>query len=146
VTPATDRRRAELAKIHILAKQLGLDDESYRNVLWTVARVHSSRDLEEHGRGRVIEHMQSRLPLEEQPRRRRPTPAAHKAALVGKIHALLVNATPVRTSEYSDALARRMFQVERFEWCTARQLHSIVAALNYDAKRHAPQNAVREPA
>ena len=47
-------RNATLAKIHIAKKDLALDDDVYREILWTVARVRSARDLDAHGRERII--------------------------------------------------------------------------------------------
>ena len=46
-------RTRELAQIHIARQQLGMDDETYRSVLWTVARVRSAADLDWSGRKRA---------------------------------------------------------------------------------------------
>ncbi len=53
----TTTRNKELAKIHIAAKQLGIEGDIYRDMLWVVARVLSSKDLDEHGRKVVIAHL-----------------------------------------------------------------------------------------
>lgn len=54
-------RSTELAKIHIAAAQLGLrqagDDSIYRDMLWTVARVRSAKDLDAGGRQAVLKHL-----------------------------------------------------------------------------------------
>lgn len=55
--PSDPARRRELAKIHIAAQQLGLDDGAYRAMLWTVARVSSAKDLDHGGRAAVLEHL-----------------------------------------------------------------------------------------
>ena len=55
-------RTKQLGRIHILAKQIGMDREQYEAVLWTVARLESAKDLDAHGRMAVIKHLQSRLP------------------------------------------------------------------------------------
>jgi phage gp16-like protein len=56
-------RSIELAKIHIGAEQLGLrqagDDSIYRDMLWTVARVRSAKDLDAGGRQAVLKHMRN---------------------------------------------------------------------------------------
>ncbi len=128
---APDRRRAELAKIHIAREELRLDEDTYRALLWTISRVHSAADLDEVGRRRVLDHLAG---LGFKTRRRgRSTPAEGKERMVAKIHALL----GTRPVEYADGLARKMFRVERFEWCTGEQLHKMIAALQYDAKRRA---------
>lgn len=126
-----DRRRRELAQIHLGKKQLGLDEETYRALLWSVWRVRSAADLDEAGRRAVLDHMKQRG---FRPRRKgRGTPAVSREDLVRKIRAQLAAAD--RPDAYADGVARRMFQVERFEWCTPDQLRRIVAALAYDAKR-----------
>ncbi|MNR18712.1 hypothetical protein D3C85_1354560 [compost metagenome] len=63
-----------------------------------------------------------------------PKPRADLERLVGKINAQLTEAG--RPVAYADAMALRMYQVQRLEWCSAEQLRGIVAALAYDAKRH----------
>ena len=54
-------RRADLAKTHIGAAELGwrtkLDDDEYRCQLFAVCRVRSAADLDEPGRRRFIAHM-----------------------------------------------------------------------------------------
>jgi phage gp16-like protein len=54
-------RSTELAKIHIAAQQLGLrtpfDDTAYRDMLWSVGRVRSAKDLDAAGRDRVLKHL-----------------------------------------------------------------------------------------
>ena len=50
-------RKADLAAIHIAKKQLGWDDETYRDLLWTVCRVKSSGDLDFTGRKRFLDHL-----------------------------------------------------------------------------------------
>lgn len=50
-------RNNHLAMIHIAAQQLGLDDSTYRDMLWTVARVRSAKDLDNAGREAVLKHL-----------------------------------------------------------------------------------------
>ncbi len=56
-------RNIELAKIHIAAADLKLiqlgDDSAYRNMLWSVARVRSAKDLDNAGREKVLAHLRS---------------------------------------------------------------------------------------
>lgn len=128
-----DARGKELGMIHVAKKQLRLDDEAYRAMLWSVARVRSAADLDAAGREAVIAHLKARgfRPTT----KRRARPPADRAPLVAKIRALLIAAD--RADAYADGIARHMFRVERFEWCDPDQLRRIVAALNYDAKRRA---------
>lgn len=58
----TDRaaiRRRELALIHMGAKEVGLDDEAYRDMLRAVAGVDSAGALDARGRQDVIRHLKS---------------------------------------------------------------------------------------
>jgi len=60
VSGTSERRRRQLAAIHIAAKQLGLDRETYEAMLWSIARAHSAAELDEAGRMRVLDHLRSR--------------------------------------------------------------------------------------
>jgi len=60
-SPAKSPRNVELAKIHIAAQQLGLrtaaDDSAYRDMLWSIGRVRSAKDLDAGGRAAVLRHL-----------------------------------------------------------------------------------------
>ncbi|MNZ89597.1 hypothetical protein D3C78_1085290 [compost metagenome] len=129
-------RNASLSKIHIAKKDLGLDDDTYRALLARVAGVRSAKDLNPRQVSAVLAEFQ-RLgwqPVTKKAGRKAPTPALERAKLVGKIEAFLAEAG--RPWAYADAMAKRMFKVERVEWCESDQLQRLVAALVYDAKRH----------
>jgi len=51
---ARRRRLRDLALIHVGKQQLGLDDDTYRTLLWGVAGVRSARDLDAAGRAEVL--------------------------------------------------------------------------------------------
>ena len=61
MTRTSHRRNADLAKIHMGAKALGLldehDDGAYRDMLWAVARVRSAAQLDQGGRELVLRHL-----------------------------------------------------------------------------------------
>ncbi|HOW85466.1 MAG TPA: DUF1018 domain-containing protein [Candidatus Aminicenantes bacterium] len=46
----------KLALIHVVKKELGLEDKEYRRILWLVAGVRSARDLDEAGFRRLMRH------------------------------------------------------------------------------------------
>lgn len=127
---------SSLAKIHVAKAQLGLDDATYRALLARVAGVRSAKDLNPRQIGAVIAEFQ-RLgwvpKTVRKPSRPAPNAAAERRKLVSKIEAFLAEAS--RPWAYADALALRMFKVERVEWCDFDQLRSLIAALAYDAKR-----------
>lgn len=83
---STDPRRAELGKIHIAKKQLGLDEETYRGLIHHVTGKRSAGELDSTERRAVLDEM-GRRGFRPQPRdhgrgrRARPTPAAqHRQA------------------------------------------------------------------
>lgn len=52
-------RKADLAAIHIAKKDLGWDDGTYRDLLFTICRVKSSGELDFTGRKRFLAHMRA---------------------------------------------------------------------------------------
>lgn len=137
--PIDDQRRRELAKIHLGAKQLGMDRETYEACLWTLARVRSARDLDAGGRAAVLDHLRAcgfRPAPATTPRPGRPhnIGSEDRGAQLRKIEALLAQAK--RPWAYADAMAKRMFGVDAVSWCNPTQLHKLIAALSYDARRH----------
>lgn len=133
----SDPRNRELGRIHILKKDLRLDDEQYCAVLWAIARVDSARDLDEHGRRAVISHLEAHAKRANVHRPVRQRATGDKAPMVAKVRALLINAPGgARDDAYADAIAERMFGVERFTWLEPQQLHKLIAALMIDLRRH----------
>lgn len=132
-------RNKELAKIHIAAKQLGMDEDTYRAMLGAVAGVNSAADLTASGRKKVLAHLRA-CGFKTKGRRHAGKPdyrklyGEGKVDLLKKIEAHLAEAR--RPWNYVHAMARHMFKVDRVQWCTPDQLHKIVAALQYDARRH----------
>lgn len=134
----TDRNR-QLARIHCLKRDLTLDDDTYQDVLWTLCRVRSAKELDATGRGRVIGHLVSLAHRAgvNTGRKGKPRNARNwdRQALVSKIEAQLADAG--RPWAYATSMARHMFDKDALEFCTGEELHKIVAALSYDAKRRA---------
>ncbi|WHS58644.1 regulatory protein GemA [Pseudomonas sp. G2-4] len=131
-----NRRNANLSKIHIAKKDLGLDDETYRALLNRVAGVKSAKDL---GPIKVVAVLAEFERLGWKPKakpagRAAPNVAPDKQKLIGKIQAFMADAK--RPWEYADGMAKRMFKVDRVEWLDCQQLGSLVSALTYDAKRN----------
>lgn len=134
---SSDLRRRELARIHIAKHELGLDDESYRAMLWACARVRSARDLDAAGRARVLDHLKA---CGFKGKRGRPHPGSphnlkseERGPQLSKVEALLADAG--RPWAYVDGMAQRMFGVARVTWCNQEQLQKTIAALVYDQRR-----------
>jgi phage gp16-like protein len=127
---AEDIRRSELAQIHIARQQIGMDEESYRNVLWTVARVKSSADLDWSGRKRVLDHMKS-CGFKVRPKK---LLTAHKPLAMSKEDIEAKIATQLKQLNqnwpYAYGVGRRIFpKIGRFEFLTAEQLGDVSSAL-----------------
>lgn len=146
MTAAPDTRKRELAMIHIAKAQLGLDDETYRAMLWTVGRVRSAGDLDYAGRQAVLDHLKARGFKSTAPKAKRPSnwdwvnnAAADRQPMLRKIAVMLKEAN--REKAYVDAIAKQMFGVDLIEFCAPDQLHRIVSALVFDARRRAEKAA-----
>ena len=129
-------RNPELAKIHIAKKDLAMDDDTYRAMLQAVAGVSSASALTPAGVNAVLAHLK-RCGWKPKPAAKagkKPIVAAERTALIGKIEALLAEAG--RPWSYADAMAQRMFSVDKTGWLRPNQLVRLIAALTYDAKRH----------
>jgi phage gp16-like protein len=139
---AKDKRARDLAKIHIAKKQLAMDDATYREMLLAVAGVDSAAKLTADGRRAVLAHLYRSGFSSKRSRiyKGRPDMDAQagtgKQAMLKKIEAYLAEAG--RSWAYAHAMAKRMSakKVERIQWCTPADLHKIIAALEYDARRH----------
>lgn len=128
------QRDNDLAKIHIAIKDLGMDDDAYRAMLWTVARVKSSKDLDMHGRYKVLHHLAS---VGWRPKRRRDpgNVKSDRDALIGKIEAQLADMG--LAWKYADAIVTRMHSVNSVRFANPDQLRDVVAALTYEQRRRA---------
>lgn len=137
-SPRRDPRRQQLARIHAGAKQLGLDDCTYRSLLERVTGKRSAGDMNVAERNAVIAEL-VRLGFKEARRAdgRKAFPGKPKTVaevpMLGKVEALLADAG--RPWSYAHATAKQMFKVARVEWLSHDQLHRLVAALQVDANR-----------
>lgn len=131
-----DRRRTDLAKIHVAKKELRLNDDEYRDLLWSVCRVRSAKDLDFMGRQKLLIQLQS-LGW-------RPAPAAGKSGRShwkppagsqgSKILALWLELkrkgklhTP--TDEALFDFIKDMTGVDRPDWLTADQANDVIEGL-----------------
>lgn len=126
-----DRRARLIAAVHAGARRLGLDDET-RRVLQVRLTGHATcSEMTEQELERVLDHLR-RAGF----RPRRPQPATDRAPLVRKVYALLGD----RPVAYAEGILRHMYgehAPHHLEWATPTQLRKVVAALEYDRRRHA---------
>jgi phage gp16-like protein len=128
-----DPRRRELAKIHILAQQVGLDRDAYETLLHGLTGATSAAGLDRDSRLRVIARLRAQLPA--------PAPSHHHGAphnidarpMLGKIEALLAEGG--KPWAYAEALARRIAHRDRLAFCSDAELGKVIAALHYDQAR-----------
>lgn len=149
--PAPDLRKRELAAIHIARQQLGLDEATYRDMLWTVARVRSAADLDYAGRQRVLDHLSSRGAKigNGRPARSNEWAFIDRAPedcrpMLRKLCVLCreLGIERGKQKRYVEGIARQMSGLEHggavvkpLELCTYTELWRIVAALNKHLER-----------
>ncbi|CAH0445480.1 hypothetical protein LMG10661_01698 [Ralstonia syzygii subsp. syzygii] len=130
-----------LAKIHVAKKQLAMEDDAYRAVLESVAGKRSAKDLTVREAEAVLAHMQKCGFRPTAPKARRAA-ASDRDALIRKLGAQLKAAGRdwpylERAGEGRTSMVRRICGVDSVSFCDAAMLRKLVAALAYDAKRHA---------
>jgi phage gp16-like protein len=118
-----------IAAVHAAARQLGMDDETRRAVQARIVGNASCADMDEGQLAQVLDELRRRL-------RRGHPPAADRAPLLRKVYALLGR----RPAAYAEGMLRHMYgerAPHRLEWATPDMLRKVVAALEYDRRRHA---------
>ncbi|MCD0281291.1 regulatory protein GemA [Xanthomonas melonis] len=131
-------RQAQLAKIHLAAKQCGLDDATYRTLLVRVTGKDSAAKMTTDELTLVIAEF-ARLGFKDVRRsgQKKVWPGEPKnlseVPMLSKVQALLANAK--RPWSYAHNTAKQMFKIDRVEFLNQDQLHRLVAALQVDANR-----------
>lgn len=152
----TSNRRRLIGKLHIAKAQLDMDDMSYRAMLQRVTGCTTSSLCTE---AQLVDALAEckRLGFVARSRGdvgRKPTPAQADPRRISpgqirKIEALLSakgsqQGAPVPWA-YADALAQRLCKVERVQWLNAAQAGKVIAALQYDVRRHITAQTIAEP-
>lgn len=118
-------RRGAIAKLHVAKTQLALTDESYRAILWRVARVESAAKASDRQLLALIAEMR-RFGFKDRP-------AVEDAAPhVRKIWALWAELKPLLTDADDQALfgfCRRQTGINRPEWLDGRQAAKVIEGL-----------------
>lgn len=134
-----NNRRGVTAQIHIARKELGLDEDTYRQMIATVTGGKRScadctvpelyqvvQRLKDHGfkarvRKRVAQHPGKPHNLDNEP-------------MLQKIEALLAELKAPWS--YADAIAKRQYKVERCAWLkTVEQYTGLIAALDVELEK-----------
>ena len=138
-------RKTDLAKIHLAKKELGMDDDTYRAMLNNVAGVTSVKDLNAKGRMDVLNHMRNcGMKFKKSKAGGYPGKPHNMNEQRRKIEALLADMK--LEWAYADALAKRMFKVDRVAWVkNSEHLKAIITALsNEQTKRHLYQSITQK--
>lgn len=128
----TAKRNADLACIHIAAKQIGLDKPHYRALLMERYGRDTAANLDDSQRADLISELVRRGARIGARGNRKEKPVAPRTASEQRAYLddLLAKAGLAET--YVTSMAKRMYNVDSTRWLTAQQLGAIVAAV----KRH----------
>jgi phage gp16-like protein len=130
--------KRDIAKIKIAQKELQIDDDTYRQMLNNVTGKTSSTKLTIAERGNVLDQMR-KLGMHFKKSKTKvaksyPGKPHNMNAQREKIEALLAD-MKLKWS-YADALAKRMFKVERVAWLKKKeQLSAVIAALSKEQEK-----------
>lgn len=123
--------RAQLAKIHIAKKELGLADGVYRHILFAQTGKDSSKDLSERQAEKVIRHFKS---LGWKPRRSRKGRPLASDPQSRKIRALWITLHKMGVVKNSSERAlgryvKRMTGRDDLRWCDRYQKSLVIESL-----------------
>lgn len=124
------QKRKLMQLVHIGKNKLGLDDATYRDMLWQVTGKRSSRDCTAAGLKKMIDQMAQKgfvITPAKKHQTKKPDAAMSKQALMDKIEALLTDGG--YPWEYAESMARHMYKVDALTFCNSRMLRGIITAL-----------------
>lgn len=137
-----------MAKIHIAKKDLHLDDDTYRDVLWRVTGKRSCKDMTIAQLQDVVKDMEKSgfKPKAAPKHGKKPSVVGKREPLMGKIHAMLTDMG--LHWNYAHGMADSMFKIKRLQWLNDSQLYKLTQALsvhqNREAKKAAKEAAANE--
>ena len=130
-----------MAKIHIGKKDLGLDDGTYRDVLWRVTGKRSCKDMTIAQLQDVVKDMEKSgfKPKAAPKHGKKPSVVGKREPLMGKIHAMLTDME--LHWNYAHGMADSMFKIKRLQWLNDSQLYKLTQALSVHQQREAKKAA-----
>lgn len=129
-------RQSLMAKIHIGKKELGLDDDTYRQGLQQITGKASCREMNIAELLKVLQAMQAKgFKVRSRFKEKRPSPRKDKAQYLAKITALLCNQG--KPQKYADRIAKQAFGVDFVHWLEPWQLKKVIQMLAVYEKRQA---------
>ena len=133
-----------MAKIHIGKKDLHLDDDTYRDVLWRVTGKRSCKDMTIAQLQDVVKDMENSgfKPKAAPKHGKKPSVVGKREPLMGKIHAMLTDMG--LHWNYAHGMADSMFKIKRLQWLNDQQLYKLTQALSVYQNRQARKTAANE--
>jgi phage gp16-like protein len=128
-------RNTELGWIHQAKSKLQMQEDDYRQMLWTQARVHSSKDLDAGGRKRVLAYFASLNNRPAAPQRvKKPLSSMEKKvwAMWYELEAQGKVSKPASTHARAAALrtfVKRQTGVDALSFCNSAQLINLVESM-----------------
>ncbi len=141
------QKKKMMQLVHIGKNKLGLDDGTYREMLYQVTGKNSSKDCTAAALRKVVVHMEQHgftVTPAKKHQAKKPDAAAAKKALVDKIEALLTDGA--KPWEYAESMAKHMYKVDALTFCTPRQLRGIITALTKHNQKMAKLTEVQADA
>lgn len=123
-------REREIRLIHVAKRELQLDDETYRAMLWAIARVRSSKDLDFTGRKKVLDHLKARgFKVKSSPANKNAKDSAYRKirALWKDLHA--AGAVQHDTDDAVRAYIKRITNLEDFKFLNDHQVRTVIETL-----------------
>lgn len=116
----------QISMIHTARLKVGMTDAEYRDMLAGFS-VDSCKRLTQRQFDAVVDHFERLGFKPRKKKRRKVRPAEDRAAMLRKITAICADLG--YPDDYADGIAKKMFGIDRAEWCKPNQLHKLVAAL-----------------
>lgn len=138
------QRNARVVAVKAAQRQLGMDDATYRAMLMGQTGKNSATLLTLPELAQVLDYMHrsgARHPTRDGGRRR-VIPAADRAALMTKVHALLSQLSA--TLAYADAICKRNHWCDRVDFASPALLHKLVGALSRTLRSRSDGATARE--
>jgi hypothetical protein len=130
---AADLARREIQLIHVARQKVGMDDETYRNLLKDRFNVDSSKDLDWKQRKSLLDHFKT-LGFKVVSRHVKPKVSVAMQAQLDKIEALLADMklpweylTAHKPGQSS--MLKRLADVDQIAWANGSGLRAIIVAL-----------------
>lgn len=138
MSDANDLRRRQLAAIHAAKRDLGMDDDLYRDLLQQHTGKRSAGQLNAKQRAKFLSALKA-MGFQRQPRKtvgEYPGKPKNMNEMLVKIEAQLADMK--LPWSYADAIAKRQFNIDRVAWLKKQeQFSAVIAALYVEQEKRA---------